>query len=127
LKILLRWPFGADFCASGARVLEYAARRFSKSTPTDSAERILNGLRCGLLKGNVREKKGGTEVPPSLGRKRPRKQQSKLMLQCIIYVRHADLGKCNFAVQHCYLRSEIGCMTAALVLQKSSHSVKRNQ
>jgi hypothetical protein len=32
----------------------------------------------------IAKKKGGTEVPPSLGRKRPRKQQSKLMLQCII-------------------------------------------
>jgi hypothetical protein len=49
------------------------------------------------------------------------------MLQCIIYVRQADLGKCNFAVQHCYLRNEAGCMTAALILQKSSYLVKRNQ
>jgi hypothetical protein len=48
------------------------------------------------------QKKGGTEVPPSLGRKRPRKQQSKLMLQCIIYAFEAKLCKRVCAVQQCF-------------------------
>jgi hypothetical protein len=47
------------------------------------------------------------------------------MLQCIIYVRHADLGKRNFAVQHCTLRNEIGCITLGIILQISSHPVKQ--
>ena len=41
LKTLLGRPFGALFSASGAHVLTYAARRFSKTTPTDSPERVL--------------------------------------------------------------------------------------
>jgi hypothetical protein len=41
LKTLLWWPFSALFCASGAHVLTYAARRFSKNTLTDSPERVL--------------------------------------------------------------------------------------
>jgi hypothetical protein len=46
------------------------------------------------------QKKGGTEVPPSLGRKRPRKQQSKLMLLNgkLRHIRPDD--KKNFALQH---------------------------
>jgi len=53
------------------------------------------------MEGGYGPKKGGTEVPPSLGRKRPRKQQSMLMLQRIIYVMQPDIGKRDFAVQHC--------------------------
>jgi hypothetical protein len=61
----------------------------------------------------ITQKKGGTEVPPSLGRKRPRKQQSKLMLQRIIYgnTRHLrkrkELTFC--AVQQCKKRNELCC------------------
>jgi hypothetical protein len=40
MKTLLRRPFDALFCASGAHVLKYAALRFSKNTPTDSPQQV---------------------------------------------------------------------------------------
>ena len=42
-ETLLWRPAEAAFCASGAHVLTYAARRFSKAAPADSPERVSDG------------------------------------------------------------------------------------
>jgi hypothetical protein len=41
VKTLLWWPFGAVFRAPGAHVPTYAGLQFSKTTPADSLERVL--------------------------------------------------------------------------------------
>jgi len=54
--MLLGRPFGANFCASGAHVLAYAPRRFSKLTPIDPPERILKqtvGNPIEIMRGNA--------------------------------------------------------------------------